>query len=186
MGIPPLHSSLSGQEFSQYPTQRKLFSLPATFQTFLLEFAVSLRDGHPNLGNSDLLLCFSLLFFFFFPPGFSHSKHGPGDHHPEEKVNPSPQSSSRAGVQAGGVTCPLSPCRYSTSKYASIALVSLGIFTCTFMSAKQVVSARKGAKSCPGTSGILPFSCFFVEARGVSYLWISFLCFGCTHTWDFI
>ncbi|XP_032914054.1 UDP-xylose and UDP-N-acetylglucosamine transporter [Catharus ustulatus] len=30
--------------------------------------------------------------------------------------------------------------RYSTSKYASIALVSLGIFTCTLMSAKQVAS----------------------------------------------
>ncbi|XP_059703565.1 nucleotide sugar transporter SLC35B4 isoform X4 [Haemorhous mexicanus] len=30
--------------------------------------------------------------------------------------------------------------RYSVSKYSSIALVSLGIFTCTFMSAKQVVS----------------------------------------------
>ncbi|XP_031962486.1 UDP-xylose and UDP-N-acetylglucosamine transporter [Corvus cornix cornix] len=30
--------------------------------------------------------------------------------------------------------------RYSVSKYASIALVSLGIFTCTFMSAKQVAS----------------------------------------------
>ncbi|NXQ43813.1 S35B4 protein, partial [Catharus fuscescens] len=30
--------------------------------------------------------------------------------------------------------------RYSASKYASIALVSLGIFTCTLMSAKQVAS----------------------------------------------
>ncbi|XP_061876271.1 nucleotide sugar transporter SLC35B4 isoform X3 [Colius striatus] len=30
--------------------------------------------------------------------------------------------------------------RYSVSKYTSIALVSLGIFTCTFMSAKQVAS----------------------------------------------
>ncbi|NXU36548.1 S35B4 protein, partial [Drymodes brunneopygia] len=30
--------------------------------------------------------------------------------------------------------------RYSVSKYASIALVSLGIFTCTLMSAKQVAS----------------------------------------------
>ncbi|NXM37121.1 S35B4 protein, partial [Oxyruncus cristatus] len=30
--------------------------------------------------------------------------------------------------------------RYSVSKYISIALVSLGIFTCTFMSAKQVAS----------------------------------------------
>ncbi|NXX85024.1 S35B4 protein, partial [Urocolius indicus] len=30
--------------------------------------------------------------------------------------------------------------RYSLSKYTSIALVSLGIFTCTFMSAKQVAS----------------------------------------------
>lgn len=30
--------------------------------------------------------------------------------------------------------------RYSVSKYSSIALVSLGIFTCTFMSAKQVAS----------------------------------------------
>ncbi|XP_027761467.1 UDP-xylose and UDP-N-acetylglucosamine transporter-like [Empidonax traillii] len=30
--------------------------------------------------------------------------------------------------------------RYSMSKYTSIALVSLGIFTCTFMSAKQVAS----------------------------------------------
>ncbi|NWW41655.1 S35B4 protein, partial [Panurus biarmicus] len=33
------------------------------------------------------------------------------------------------------------PCSmYSVSKYTSIALVSLGIFTCTFMSAKQVAS----------------------------------------------
>lgn len=31
-------------------------------------------------------------------------------------------------------------CRYSASKYLSIALVSLGIFICTIMSAKQVVS----------------------------------------------
>ncbi|NWW47491.1 S35B4 protein, partial [Pedionomus torquatus] len=30
--------------------------------------------------------------------------------------------------------------RYSVSKYTSIAMVSLGIFTCTFMSAKQVAS----------------------------------------------
>ncbi|NWR95026.1 S35B4 protein, partial [Furnarius figulus] len=30
--------------------------------------------------------------------------------------------------------------RYSVAKYTSIALVSLGIFTCTFMSAKQVAS----------------------------------------------
>ncbi|KAM9581825.1 nucleotide sugar transporter SLC35B4 [Guaruba guarouba] len=30
--------------------------------------------------------------------------------------------------------------RYSVSKYTSIALVSVGIFTCTFMSAKQVAS----------------------------------------------
>ncbi|OPJ76405.1 UDP-xylose and UDP-N-acetylglucosamine transporter [Patagioenas fasciata monilis] len=30
--------------------------------------------------------------------------------------------------------------RYSVYKYTSIALVSLGIFTCTFMSAKQVAS----------------------------------------------
>lgn len=30
-------------------------------------------------------------------------------------------------------------CRYSVFKYASIALVSVGIFICTFMSAKQVV-----------------------------------------------
>ncbi|NXA47857.1 S35B4 protein, partial [Nothocercus julius] len=30
--------------------------------------------------------------------------------------------------------------RYSISKYTSIALVSVGIFTCTFMSAKQVAS----------------------------------------------
>ncbi|OWK62847.1 UDP-xylose and UDP-N-acetylglucosamine transporter [Lonchura striata] len=41
---------------------------------------------------------------------------------------------------AGSLTCPLSPCRYSVSKCSSIALVSLGIFTCTFMSAKQVAS----------------------------------------------
>lgn len=31
-------------------------------------------------------------------------------------------------------------CRYSIFKYTSIALVSVGIFICTFMSAKQVVS----------------------------------------------
>lgn len=31
-------------------------------------------------------------------------------------------------------------CRYSASKYLSIALVSVGIFICTIMSAKQVVS----------------------------------------------
>lgn len=30
-------------------------------------------------------------------------------------------------------------CRYSIFKYTSIALVSVGIFVCTFMSAKQVV-----------------------------------------------
>uniref|UniRef100_A0A8C6Z8B0 Solute carrier family 35 member B4 n=1 Tax=Nothoprocta perdicaria TaxID=30464 RepID=A0A8C6Z8B0_NOTPE len=33
--------------------------------------------------------------------------------------------------------------RYSISKYTSIALVSVGIFTCTFMSAKQVVRVAK-------------------------------------------
>uniref|UniRef100_A0A8C7KI13 Solute carrier family 35 member B4 n=1 Tax=Oncorhynchus kisutch TaxID=8019 RepID=A0A8C7KI13_ONCKI len=32
------------------------------------------------------------------------------------------------------------PCRYSMSKYLSVAMVSLGIFICTIMSAKQVVS----------------------------------------------
>uniref|UniRef100_A0A3B3ZQQ5 Solute carrier family 35 member B4 n=1 Tax=Periophthalmus magnuspinnatus TaxID=409849 RepID=A0A3B3ZQQ5_9GOBI len=32
--------------------------------------------------------------------------------------------------------------RYSTSKYLSIALVSIGIFICTIMSAKQVVSTK--------------------------------------------
>lgn len=33
-----------------------------------------------------------------------------------------------------------SPCRYTASKYMSIALISAGIFICTIMSAKQVVS----------------------------------------------
>uniref|UniRef100_A0A8D2P5V5 Solute carrier family 35 member B4 n=1 Tax=Zosterops lateralis melanops TaxID=1220523 RepID=A0A8D2P5V5_ZOSLA len=39
--------------------------------------------------------------------------------------------------------------RYSVSKYTSIALVSLGIFTCTFMSAKQVVRTGKGPQEFP-------------------------------------
>ncbi|XP_030072180.1 nucleotide sugar transporter SLC35B4 [Microcaecilia unicolor] len=36
--------------------------------------------------------------------------------------------------------------RYSTSKYLSIALVSVGIFICTFMSAKQVVSQANSSE----------------------------------------
>nr|XP_060632391.1 nucleotide sugar transporter SLC35B4 [Anolis sagrei ordinatus] len=36
--------------------------------------------------------------------------------------------------------------RYTASKYASIALVSLGIFICTFMSAKQVSSTSSTSK----------------------------------------
>ncbi|KAG6923116.1 solute carrier family 35 member B4, partial [Chelydra serpentina] len=37
-------------------------------------------------------------------------------------------------------------CRYSVSKYTSIALVSVGIFICTLMSAKQVASKSSVAK----------------------------------------
>lgn len=33
-----------------------------------------------------------------------------------------------------------SPCRYSASKYLSVALISAGIFICTIMSARQMVS----------------------------------------------
>ncbi|KAL0968747.1 hypothetical protein UPYG_G00271180 [Umbra pygmaea] len=36
--------------------------------------------------------------------------------------------------------------RYSMSKYLSIVLVSLGIFICTIMSAKQVKTAKKGSE----------------------------------------
>uniref|UniRef100_A0A8C8C291 Solute carrier family 35 member B4 n=1 Tax=Oncorhynchus tshawytscha TaxID=74940 RepID=A0A8C8C291_ONCTS len=37
------------------------------------------------------------------------------------------------------------PCRYSMSKYLSVAMVSLGIFICTIMSAKQVNVGTKGS-----------------------------------------
>uniref|UniRef100_A0A8C4MEW1 Solute carrier family 35 member B4 n=1 Tax=Equus asinus asinus TaxID=83772 RepID=A0A8C4MEW1_EQUAS len=38
-------------------------------------------------------------------------------------------------------------CRYSIFKYTSIALVSVGIFICTFMSAKQVTSQSSSSES---------------------------------------
>ncbi|XP_066489611.1 nucleotide sugar transporter SLC35B4 [Tiliqua scincoides] len=44
--------------------------------------------------------------------------------------------------------------RYSVSKYTSIALVSLGIFTCTFMSAKQV-SLSSSSEDENGVSAFL-------------------------------
>nr|XP_056702711.1 nucleotide sugar transporter SLC35B4 [Euleptes europaea] len=45
--------------------------------------------------------------------------------------------------------------RYSVSKYASIALVSVGIFTCTFMSAKQVSSDSNRSEDEDGVSAFL-------------------------------
>uniref|UniRef100_A0A8C8BZP8 Solute carrier family 35 member B4 n=1 Tax=Oncorhynchus tshawytscha TaxID=74940 RepID=A0A8C8BZP8_ONCTS len=40
----------------------------------------------------------------------------------------------------------LFPCRYSMSKYLSIAMVSLGIFICTIMSARQVNTGAEGSE----------------------------------------
>ncbi|XP_048357939.1 UDP-xylose and UDP-N-acetylglucosamine transporter [Sphaerodactylus townsendi] len=45
--------------------------------------------------------------------------------------------------------------RYSVSKYSSIALVSAGIFTCTFMSAKQVSSDSSRSEDEDGISAFL-------------------------------
>ncbi|XP_054845372.1 nucleotide sugar transporter SLC35B4 [Eublepharis macularius] len=45
--------------------------------------------------------------------------------------------------------------RYSVSKYASIALVSVGIFTCTFMSAKQVTSDSSRSEDKDSISTLL-------------------------------
>lgn len=45
--------------------------------------------------------------------------------------------------------------RYSIVKYSSIALVSLGIFTCTFMSAKQVSSLSSSSEDENGVSAFL-------------------------------
>ncbi|XP_053111606.1 UDP-xylose and UDP-N-acetylglucosamine transporter [Hemicordylus capensis] len=45
--------------------------------------------------------------------------------------------------------------RYSIFKYTSIALVSLGIFTCTFMSAKQVTSMSSTGEDEDGVSAFL-------------------------------
>nr|XP_034983379.1 UDP-xylose and UDP-N-acetylglucosamine transporter isoform X4 [Zootoca vivipara] len=45
--------------------------------------------------------------------------------------------------------------RYTISKYTSIALVSLGIFTCTFMSAKQVSSMSSASEDDENVSAFL-------------------------------
>ncbi|XP_028307379.1 UDP-xylose and UDP-N-acetylglucosamine transporter [Gouania willdenowi] len=48
--------------------------------------------------------------------------------------------------------------RYSRSKYLSIALVSAGIFLCTFMSAKQVNVSNEGSEE----PGLYPFLCWLI------------------------
>lgn len=79
--------------------------------------------------------------------GIPDRKHDPGNSHPEKKVGLPPLTTTqiwRWRISSSLFVLTLkvffSFCRYSASKYLSIALVSVGIFICTIMSAKQVVS----------------------------------------------
>lgn len=68
----------------------------------------------------------------------------------------------------------LSLYRYSASKYLSIALVSAGIFICTIMSAKQVVSLLQNKPHCWYIHIVVAIILHF---QTVSLPVISFLCF---------
>lgn len=92
-------------------------------------------------------------------------------------------------LPADSVHLAFSTCRYSASKYLSIVLVSTGIFICTIMSAKQVVSPLQTC--CPSqfnrcSSPVIIQSIYwFVSACSVQW-WIwgaRVLCFYALAYW---